>query len=191
MIRRSLKALGIAYLKDIVYSSRYVKNSIKSELQKLVDEGEVCLVEIEGVKASPIYMLSEYKDRKIALSGDAFILSPFDVLNVYRHRLRNFFEFDYQVECFVPQAKRKYGYFSLPLLLGDIFVGRMDSKADRKQRILTIHNLHFEAFKLTRPMVIKICDAIKAFANFNQCETVLVRKSNDKALLKSIREALS
>jgi uncharacterized protein len=191
MIRRSLKALGIAYLKDIVYSSRYVKNSIKSELEKLLAEGVVCKIEVKGVTGTPLYMLSEYRRRKITLSGDAFILSPFDVLNVYRHRLRNFFDFDYQVECFVPQAKRKYGYFSLPVLLGDTFVGRMDSKADRKQRILIIHNLHFEPIKLTRPNIIKVRDAIKDFAKFNQCEKVIIKKSNDQRLLKTIREALS
>ena len=191
MIRRSLKALGIAYLKDIVYSSRYVKNSIKSELEKLLAEGEVYKIEVKGVTGAPLYMLSEYRRRKVTLSGDAFILSPFDVLNVYRHRLRIFFDFDYQVECFVPQPKRKYGYFSLPVLLGDAFVARMDSKADRKQRILTIHNLHFEPIKLTRADVIKVCDAIKNFAKFNQCEKVIIKKSNDQTLLKTIREALS
>jgi uncharacterized protein YcaQ len=136
-------------------------------------------------------MLTEYKNKKITLSGDAFILSPFDVLNVYRHRLRDFFDFDYQVECFVPKAKRKYGYFSLPVLIGDTFVARMDSKADRKQRILTIHNLHFEPLKLTKPMVVKVCDAIKTFAKFNQCEALIIEKTNDKSLLKAIRKALS
>ncbi|HTJ50550.1 MAG TPA: crosslink repair DNA glycosylase YcaQ family protein [Cyclobacteriaceae bacterium] len=190
VIRRSLKALGVAYLKEISFSTRYVENSVKTEIQKLVDEGEVCNVEVKGLKGSPLYMLSQYKNKKITLSGDAFILSPFDVLNVFRHRLRDFFDFDYQVECFVPQAKRKYGYFSLPILIGDTFVARMDSKADRKQQTLTIHNLHFESLKLNKPMVAKICDAIKTFAKFNQCEVINIKKSNDKSLLKVIQKAV-
>ena len=190
VIRRSLKSLGVASLKEIAYSARYVKNSIKTEFQKLVDAGEICKVEIKDMKGSLFYMLPEYKNRKISLSGDAFILSPFDVLNVYRHRLRDFFDFDYQVECFVPEAKRKYGYFSLPVLIGDTFVARMNSKADRKQRILTIHNLHFEPLKLTKLMVARICEAIKTFARFNQCEAIIIKKSNNKSFLKIIREAL-
>ena len=132
-------------------------------------------------------MFPAYKNKKIQLSGDAFILSPFDPLNVFRHRLRDFFDFDYQIECFVPQAKRKYGYFSLPVLIGDTFVARMDSKADRKQRALTIHNLHFEPLKLTKPMIVKIADAIKSYAKFNQCETISIKKTNNMSLLKAIR----
>jgi uncharacterized protein YcaQ len=191
VIMRSLKALGISYLKAITYSGRYVKNLIKTELEKMVAAGDVCMVEITGVKSSPLYMLPEYKNKKINLSGDAFILSPFDVLNVYRHRLRDFFDFDYQVECFVPAAKRKYGYFSLPVLIGDTFVARMDSKADRKQKILTINNLHFESIKLTKPMIAKVCDAIESFAKFNQCEEIMIKKSNDKALLKVMQKVLA
>jgi uncharacterized protein len=146
---------------------------------------------VKGVTGSPLYMLPGYKKKKITLSGDAFILSPFDVLNVYRHRLKNFFDFDYQVECFVPQAKRKYGYFSLPILIGDTFVGRMDAKADRKARTLIINNLHFESVKLSRPMIVKMCDAIKTFTKFNQCEEVTIKKCNDKALLKVVKEQMS
>ncbi|WP_255348730.1 DNA glycosylase AlkZ-like family protein [Pedobacter sp. BAL39] len=67
-----------------------------------------------------------------------------DVLNVFRHRLKDFFDFDYQIECFVPAAKRKYGYFSFPVLVGDSFVAKMDAKADGKQKKLIVHNLHFE-----------------------------------------------
>ena len=186
VIVRSLKALGIASIKEIAYSGRYVKNSVKSELETLVDAGVICQVEVTGVKSSPLYMLPSYKNKKISLAGEAFILSPFDVLNVYRHRLRDFFDFDYQIECFVPKPKRKYGYFSLPVLIGDTFVARMDSKSDRKQRTLIILNLHFEPLKLTKAMVVKICEAIEVFAKFNQCEKVEVRKSNDRGVLRAI-----
>ena len=187
VIRRELKALGIAYAKEMAWRARRVKNNpVKKELEKMVNEGEVCRVEIEGLKG-PLYMLPGYKNKKIELSDEAWVLSPFDVLNVFRHRLRDFFDFDYQIECFVPQPKRKYGYFSLPVLVGDTFVARMDSKADRKKRVLIIHNLHFEPVKLTKPMVEKVSEAIRTFAKFNQCDEVTIVKSNDKALLKAIR----
>ena len=149
------------------------------------------MVTVAVLEGAQLYMLPEYKSRKITLSGEAFILSPFDVLNFFRKRLRDFFDFDYQVECFVPAPKRKYGYFSLPILIGDTFVARMDSKADRKLRVLTIHNLHFESVKLTKPMIEKICDAIRVFVKFNECAEVVVKKSNDKKVLKVMREALA
>jgi uncharacterized protein len=190
LIIRSLVALGIVYAKEIAWNGRFVKPSVKTELQQLVNAGEVCVVEIEGLKG-PLYMLPGYKKKKINISGDAFVLSPFDILNVFRHRLRDFFDFDYQVECFVPEGKRKYGYFSLPILIGDRFVARMDSKADRKQKKLIIHNLHFENVKMTRPMTAKCCEAILEFARFNGCTSIAVTKSNDKAFLKTFRESLN
>src|SRR5258708_4192637 len=127
VIRRGLRALGIAAANQLAWKARYVKNNwVKKELEKLVAEGEVCKVSVEGLKTAGLYMLPTYKNKKIELSGDAFILSPWDVLNVFRRRLREFFDFDYQIECFVPEPKRKYGYFSLPVLVGDTFIARMD-----------------------------------------------------------------
>lgn len=191
VIRRSLQALGIAYAKDIAWRGHYAKdNPVKATLEKMVKEGEVCLVSIKGQNTAPLYMLPLYKDKKIKLSGDAFILSPFDTLNVLRHRLRDFFEFDYQIECFVPQAKRKYGYFSLPVLVGDTFVARMDAKADRKHRILTVHNLHTEPVELSQPVIRKVAEAIKTFAHFNQCREVVIKKSNHKQLAKAVKDGL-
>jgi len=189
-IRRALKALGIAYIKDIAWRGRYVDNVIKTEIKKMVDEGEVCMVDIKDQKTAPLYMLPAYKTKKIELSGDIFILSPFDNLNVLRHRLRDFFDFDYQVECFVPEAKRKYGYFSLPVLMGDTFIARMDSKADRKQKTLTINNLHFESIKLTKPALDKLTKAIESFAKFNQCTAVTIEKTNNAAAVKAIAKEL-
>lgn len=191
VIRRCLQSLGIAYAKEIAWRARWVKNNlVKKELEKLVEEGEVCQVAIKGLTTAPLYMLPSYKKKKIELGGDAYVLSPFDVLNVFRHRLKDFFDFDYQIECFVPQAKRKYGYFSLPILVGDTFVARMDSKADRKQKILTVHNLHFEPLKLSKPMIGKIIEAIKTFAKFNQCAAIIIKKSNSKEYLKAIKDGL-
>jgi uncharacterized protein YcaQ len=187
IIRRVLKGLGIAFLKDIGFRTRYIKNDVKTQLQKLIESGEVIEVAIEGVKTPSLYMLSSYKRKKIELTGDTFIISPFDMLNVLRHRLRSFFDFDYQVECFVPEAKRKYGYFSHPILVGDTFVARMDAKADRKNRVLNINNLHFEPGKKTMAMLDKLSTAIEDFARFNQCHSIVISRSNDKSALKTLR----
>jgi uncharacterized protein YcaQ len=189
VIRRSLQSMGIAYAKEMAWRAHHVKdNLVKKELEKMAAEGEICQVTIEGHRSAPLYMLPAYKNKKVQLAGDAFILSPFDALNVFRHRLKDFFDFDYQIECFVPAPKRKYGYFSLPVLIGDTFVARMDSKADRKQRILTVHNLHFEPVKLSKPMLEKLIDALKAFAKFNQCGEIEIKKSNNKQYAKVIKE---
>lgn len=187
VIKRTLQCLGIGYAKEMAWRARYVKNNlIKMELEKLVEEGEVCTVTVEGLKTAQLYMLPAYKNKKIQLAGDVFILSPFDVLNAFRHRLRDFFDFDYQVECFVPAPKRKYGYFSLPILMGDTFIARMDSKADRKQGVLIVHNLHFEAVKLTKEMVLKLGEAVKRFATFNQCAAVTIQKTNEAKAVKEM-----
>lgn len=190
VIRRALGALGIAYTKEIAWRTRHVKgNLVKQELEKMVQSGEVGLVSVEELKG-PLYMLSGEKT-DVVLSNDVFILSPFDILNVFRHRLKDFFDFDYQIECFVPAPKRQYGYFSLPVLAADKFIARIDSKADRKRRILTVHNLHFEALDLAETTVDKLAVALRAFARFNQCQQIEFKKSNNHANLEAILESLS
>jgi len=112
-----------------------------------------------------------------------------EATNVFRHRLRDFFDFDYQVECFVPAPKRKYGYFSLPVLIGDTFVARMDSKADRKNKMLIIHNLHFEEVGLNGDMIQKLIDTLKEFILFNQCRAVTFARCNRPDYLNAIESA--
>jgi uncharacterized protein YcaQ len=155
----------------------------------MVAAGEVVTVAVEGVKSAALYMLAN-QQTEVELSGEAFILSPFDILNVFRHRLRDFFDFDYQVECFVPAPKRKYGYFSLPVLVSDTFVARMDAKAERKQKVLLVHNLHFEEVELSEAMLQEVIEALKAFTQFNQCHHIEFKKTNKEAYLKTIEMAL-
>ncbi|SEP20592.1 winged helix-turn-helix domain-containing protein [Mucilaginibacter sp. OK283] len=189
VIRRTLGALGIAYVKEMAWRARYVKgNLVKKELEKMVATGEVRIVQVEGLKSAPLYMLPG-QQTEVELAGDAFILSPFDILNVFRHRLRDFFDFDYQIECFVPAPKRKYGYFCLPVLVGDTFVARMDAKADRKQKVLIVHNLHFEEVELDEAMIGKITAALKAFILFNNCRDIVFKKSNRVDYLEVIGTA--
>ncbi|MEJ1240913.1 crosslink repair DNA glycosylase YcaQ family protein [Chryseolinea sp. T2] len=191
IILSSLRAWGIGYIKDVAYRGRYVKNNvIRSELKKLVDEGVVCQVEIDRFRSAPLYMLPEYQKRKIALSGDIFILSPFDVLNVLRHRLKDFFAFDYQVECFVPEKKRKYGYFALPVLMGDTFIARMDAKADRKQDTLFINYLHFDTAELDQKVIKKLARSIREYVRFNDCLHVSLTRCNDKRLKQDLLDLL-
>lgn len=191
IIRRTLGALGIAYVKELTWRARRVKgNRVKTELEQMVADGEVQIVSVNGLKSAPLYRLSD-QHPAIELAGDVFILSPFDILNVFRHRLKDFFDFDYQIECFVPAAKRKYGYFSLPVLAGDIFIARMDAKADRKQKTLIIHNLHFEPIDLDQITIKKFIGALKAFVLFNQCRNIIFRKSNNETYLEAITKGFS
>ncbi|QNK64009.1 YcaQ family DNA glycosylase [Pedobacter sp. PAMC26386] len=191
IIRRTLSALGIAYVKELTWRARRVKgNLVKMELEKMVADGEVQIVMVDTLKSAPLYMLSD-QDMDIELSNEVFILSPFDILNVFRHRLKDFFDFNYQIECFVPAAKRKFGYFSLPVLFGDIFIGRMDTKADRKQKVLIVHNLNFEPIELDRITIEKFTQALKEFVLFNQCRDIIFKKSNNETYMDAIRKGFS
>ncbi|MES2828088.1 MAG: crosslink repair DNA glycosylase YcaQ family protein [Bacteroidota bacterium] len=186
VILRTLKALGICSLKEMAWRARRIKgNLLKIELEKMVLEGELKLVSVEGVKG-PLYMLAD-QDVEVVISDEVFILSPFDILNVFRHRLRDFFNFDYQIECFVPAPKRLYGYFSLPILAGDVFIARMDAKADRKNKVLIVHNIHFEDVLLIDKVIKKFTSALKAFVAFNQCYDIKFNRSNHEGYLEAIR----
>jgi uncharacterized protein len=77
------------------------------------------------------------------------------------------------------------------VLAGDIFIARMDAKADRKQKVLIVHNLHFEPVDLAPTIIKKFIQALKAFVQFNQCREVVFKKSNNKTYLKAISKGFT
>lgn len=75
-------------------------------------------------------------------AGRTALLSPFDRLVHNRERLLDLFDFDYILEMFKPAAQRRWGYFALPVLHGDRFVGKVDARADRKAGLLRVNAIH-------------------------------------------------
>ena len=83
------------------------------------------------------------------------MLSPFDRLVHDRDRARDIFRFDYYLEMYKPAAKRRWGYFALPVLFGDRLVGKLDAKADRKAGVLVVNALHPD-----EPLSAEVTDAV-------------------------------
>ena len=83
--------------------------------------------------------------------GRTALLSPFDRLIYDRRRAEELFEFEYTLEMYKPAAKRRWGYYALPVLHDDRLVGKVDATADRKASVLRVHAIH-EDVKFTRAM---------------------------------------
>jgi hypothetical protein len=75
-------------------------------------------------------------------SGRAALLSPIDRLIYDRKRMAELFEFDYQLEMYKPAAKRRWGYYALPILYGDRLVGKLDATSDRPAGVLRVNAIH-------------------------------------------------
>ena len=99
------------------------------------------------------------------------ILSPFDNLVIQRQRGREVFGFDYQIECYLPQTRREFGYFCLPLLYRDRFVGRIDCKAHRKSGFFEVKTRHIEN-RIDGEFENAYADALREFAEFNGCQRI-------------------
>jgi uncharacterized protein len=172
-VLRALRALGVARLQELHYlqDSDHAQ-ALRKALLRLLNAGEVVEVEVGDAPKGSAFALPKSLELAGPLGRDVVrFLSPFDNVTIQRKRLKWLFDFDYSVEIYVPPAKRKYGYFVLPILWGDRLIGRMDVKADRAERLLLIHNLVFEPdvtdFAALKPV---LADALRNFMRFQQCE---------------------
>ncbi|HLN78604.1 MAG TPA: crosslink repair DNA glycosylase YcaQ family protein [Nocardioidaceae bacterium] len=105
-------------------------------------------------------------------AGRAALLSPFDRLLYDRKRLSEIFEFDYYLEMYKPAAKRRWGYYALPILYGDRLVGKLDAKADREAGELQIRAVH-QDMPFSKAMTAAVDREIADLAGWLDLEVVL------------------
>lgn len=172
LIKNQLGHLGLATLDEMAYQrGPEVKAQIKKFLGEMLDEGKLLQVSLEN-HSLPYYIFPRSLEPVKKGGKEIHILSPFDNMVIQRKRLEKLFDFNYQVECYVPENKRKYGYFCLPVLQGDKFIARMDAKANRQTGTFEIRKFFYEdatsSKKLNRPLKMKIAQ----FAAFNLCKKI-------------------
>lgn len=179
IILNAIKAHGLVNLNEIIYLRKGIKQEVKKLLNKMVESSQISTATITGI--NEIYytnnqlissIINQQNNNKII-----HILNPFDNLLIQRKRVKEIFNFDYQIECYVPEKKRKYGYYVLPVLYGDKFVARIDAKADRKTKTFTINNSWLEPqFKPTRKFINEFSNKINEYAKFCGCQSIKFNK---------------
>jgi len=150
--QRSLRALGIANSSEIswhFFRNRYP--NLKATMKQLAADEKIIPVDIRDgpvgkgeryIHSKDIALLNELDSNKWV--PRVSLLSPFDNLFCDRARTKLLFNFDYTIEIYTPPSKRKFGYYVLPILYGDKFIGRIDPLMDRKNGKLIIKAVYAE-----------------------------------------------
>ncbi|WP_462151074.1 winged helix-turn-helix domain-containing protein [Pseudoalteromonas xiamenensis] len=130
-----------------------------------------------------LYVESQLLEQTTSPNKLLKILSPFDNLVIHRERLKELFNFDYKIECYVTANKRQYGYFCLPILYGDKLVARLDCKAHRAEKRLEVISLHLENVVFNeRAFFNALLAELENFAHFNGCVTLSLDAIGEHAL---------
>ena len=159
---------------EVMYSAGSTAERAR-RTERLVDEGRLLPVNVDGLKRER-YVVAEEEPILDATAEGASVdtdgvsfLAPLDPLVWDRRMLRELFGFDYLWEVYVPEAKRRWGYYVLPMLYGDRFVGRIEPRLVRKTKTLAIIGVWFEpgVAPMENPRFISaLADAIEAYRDF-------------------------
>ena len=187
-VLRRIGALGLLWNKN---SPAFLGIPVKADQRRevfsaLEASGTILPIRVEGIKTLFYYrseddplmqdVLAGRVDRKPRLE----FLAPLDPLLWDKAMIAALWDFRYSWEIYTPADRRKYGYYTLPILWGERFIGRIEAAADHKGRTLRVKNLWFEpGIRPTRKMQAAIDRALTRFAGFNDCTTVeLLKDSN-------------
>lgn len=173
MVRASCRALGIVKAGWVADYYRLPRKRYDALLHALADLGELVPVRVEGwghdafVDATHAEALDEAAAERLG-STVTTLLSPFDPVVWDRRRAAELWGFHYRIECYVPAARRQYGYYVLPILHRGRFVGRLDAKAHRDEGVFELKAVHWEAgLTVTGAMRAEVSAAIRHCADWH------------------------
>jgi uncharacterized protein YcaQ len=193
LLRRAARSCGVATADDLADYYRMPIRSARQRIAELVEAGDLREVDVEGWRQKA-YLHPEARPAA-SLEIEA-LLAPFDPLIWYRPRVARLFDFEYRIEIFVPQPKRRWGYYVLPFLLGDSLVARVDLKAERAQGKLMVLALYLEssikkAGIARRTAITALGRELRAMAGWLGLDGVVVGQSVPRNLAVLLRPALT
>jgi uncharacterized protein len=193
LVKTYLQAYGFTTLKQITHlkTGELIRKNVDKVLKTMLQEGTIQQINIENMP-SVFVRNSLYEKSLTKITSSIRLLSPFDNSIIHRNRVKQFFGFDYKIECYTPKEKRQFGYFCLPIIFGDTFIGRVDCKAHRKEKEFELIHLHIENTNIDIALwVNSFSELIKNFATFNNCVNLKLTKVSPSKLTDKIRQLLN
>lgn len=195
LVWRALQSYGVATEPEIRDHLRAAPVRIVARaLRTMLKDGELVQVELSGVGGT--YYASHSIEDELTQLGRlprrVRFLSPFDNLAIQRSRLSRLFNFDYSLECYVPQPKRKFGYFTLPILYGSNLIGRADMVAQRADKCLQINRIELEpGVRVSERLNHALSIGVRRLMRFNGCETVQVLLAEPDSIAQTLQTTLN
>lgn len=181
LLDRAARAYGVATAADLADYWRLTdRAAVHTAIGELVDAGELVEVRVEGWERGdrPLPAWRHRSARLPRAVSAQTLLSPFDPTVWHRERGARLFGFDYRIEIYVPAAKRRFGYYSLPVLLDDQIAGRVDLKADRTGSRLLVQSAWWEPGRgPTAPE--RVAEVLRQAAAWQGLETISVSRWGD------------
>ena len=170
-VDRALDAWGIVARDEFAYLRKEYVGEIGTILAAREEAGTLQRAIVEGIPKVVYWVRPNdlaLLDRRRPVDPALHILSPFDPLLIHRKRISRLFGFDFAIECYLPAAKRRFGYFALPLFWRGGFIGLLDAKADRTTSVLEVRKLRYDGRPSQRANFDEALDeALLDFARFN------------------------
>lgn len=146
--------------------------------ESLLKEGQILDLQIEGLKDTFYCRAEDLPLIEAVMQNPKFkprceLLAPLDCFLWDRKLIKALFDFDYTWEIYTPADKRKYGFYVLPMIYGDRFIGRVEAVNDRKSKTLIIKNIWYEHdITPTKKLESAVSSCLKRFRKFNECDTI-------------------
>jgi uncharacterized protein YcaQ len=167
LLDRALRSQGIVSVDSVCYLDAPRKPAIRRSIAARVRRQELVPVTIEGAGTQEHWARPETIEAAHEPAGElVHILSPFDPLVHQRKRLQLFFDYEHRFEAYVPKAKRRFGYFAQPVLVGADIVATVDLKTDRERGKLLVQQLSWLGKGAQRSHKMRIEEALHRFEGF-------------------------